>query len=588
MKKIIFGLLTLILLSIAQINPVGASVNDFTIKDFQADYYLAKDDKGYSTLKTIESITATFPEINQNHGIERVIPLQYDGHDVNLELQSVTDINGVAVKYSTSETNNNLVIRIGDAGSFVHGDKQYIITYSQKNITKSFSDTADDEFYWDVNGTGWSQPFTSVTARLHLDSSVAGLLNDKQSCYYGAEGANNKCQIIKSDDGLIAMATNLKAGENMTIAVGFKQNSFQIYQMSMHELISRNIVLIEAVFVILLLTAVLIIKITKDKSAPGRGTIVAEYLPPKNIDVPMASVIYISPITWVSATYIDLAVRHKIRIIKNDDSGFFKKVFTLELLSVDGLTATEKAVVVALFGADCQVGKKYEIKSNKQDYKLSSALTKIYKGVQNQAKTNGYYLVNKKPHLMMLLLSVFILVQSIILGFIFNYNDSNIIVFIIGLFGTSIALIIKSFQKPLSPIGRELSDYLKGLKLYIKIAEEDRIKFLQSPSGAAQAAVDVKDTGAVLRLYERVLPYAVLFGIESEWTKVLGKYYDQQNTNPDWYVSNSMFNSAMFASAISSFSSSAASATYTSSSSGGSSGGGFSGGGGGGGGGGGW
>lgn len=588
MKKIIFGLLTLLILSAVQINPVGASVNDFTIKDFQADYYLNKDSKGYSTLKTVELITATFPDSNQNHGIERVIPLQYDGHDVNLELQSIKDTNGADVKYSTSKSNNNLVVRIGDAGSFVHGDKQYVVSYNQKNVTKTFSNTADDEFYWDVNGTGWSQPFTSVTARLHLNADVAGLLNDKQSCYYGAEGANNKCQIIKSDDGLIATATNLKAGENMTIAVGFKQNSFQAYRMSLSEFIARNIIWIEAVFVMLLIVAVLIIKITKDKSAPGRGTIVAEYLPPKGIDVAMASVIGGNSLTWVSATYIDLAVRHKIRIIKNEDSGLFKKIFTLELLSVDGLTATEKDVVAALFGADCQVGKKYEIKSNKQDYKLSSALTKIYKGVQNQAKANGYYLVNKKPHSIMLLLSAFILVQSIILGFVFNYNDSNIIVFMIGLFGTSIALIIKSAQKPLSSTGREISDYLKGLKLYIKIAEEDRIKFLQSPSGAAQAAVDVNDTGAVLRLYERVLPYAVLFGIESEWTKVLGKYYEQQNTNPDWYVGDSIFNSVMFASAISSFSSSAASATYTSSSSGGSSGGGFSGGGGGGGGGGGW
>jgi len=84
-------------------------------------------------------------------------------------------------------------------------------------------------------------------------------------------------------------------------------------------------------------------------------------------------------------------------------------------------------------------------------------------------------------------------------------------------------------------------------------------------------------------------PYAILFGIESEWTRVLGKYYEQENVTPDWYVGSTMFNAAVFSSAVSSFSTSAAaSSTYTSSSSGGSSGGGFSGGGGGGGGGGGW
>jgi len=141
--------------------------------------------------------------------------------------------------------------------------------------------------------------------------------------------------------------------------------------------------------------------------------------------------------------------------------------------------------------------------------------------------------------------------------------------------------------------GLALKRYLEGLKLYISVAEKDRIKMLQSPEGAEKVQSFVEgdpsaDPKLLIKLYERVLPYAVLFGQEKEWNTQLGKYYETAGSQPDWYAGRTAFNAALFSSAMSSFSTSASSASSFSSSSGGSSGGGFSGGGGGGGGGGGW
>jgi uncharacterized membrane protein YgcG len=112
---------------------------------------------------------------------------------------------------------------------------------------------------------------------------------------------------------------------------------------------------------------------------------------------------------------------------------------------------------------------------------------------------------------------------------------------------------------------------------------------LQSPEGAQKVGgVDLNDGAQLVKLYERVLPYAVLFNQEKEWTKRIGDYYAKANTSPDWYAGNAVFNAAVFSSAISNFSTAASYSSASSSSTGGSSGGGFSGGGGGGGGGGGW
>ena len=136
--------------------------------------------------------------------------------------------------------------------------------------------------------------------------------------------------------------------------------------------------------------------------------------------------------------------------------------------------------------------------------------------------------------------------------------------------------------------GLELSVYLKGLKEYISLAEAERIEFLQSVKGA-----DTSPTG-IIKLHEKLLPYAVLFGVEKSWMAELAHYYElTPEAKPEWYIGTGIISTSDFSSAMHSIS--AGTSSISASSTGGSSssfsgggGGGFSGGGGGGGGGGGW
>ena len=152
----------------------------------------------------------------------------------------------------------------------------------------------------------------------------------------------------------------------------------------------------------------------------------------------------------------------------------------------------------------------------------------------------------------------------------------------------SIILAFASRGWSLTDKGLSLRRYLKGLKMYIGVAEAERLNILQSPEGAEKIVVDVNDGKQLVKLYERVLPYAVLFGQEKNWSKQMGKYYEQVGEAPDWYVGQGAFNAVAFSSGLSGLSTAAGHASDYSSTSGGSSGGGFAGGGGGGGGGGGW
>src|SRR5690606_31484624 len=96
-------------------------------------------------------------------------------------------------------------------------------------------------------------------------------------------------------------------------------------------------------------------------------------------------------------------------------------------------------------------------------------------------------------------------------------------------------------HRPLTTAGAELREHLLGLREYIRLAEADRLQMLQSVSGAERVA---GPGGDVIKIYERLLPYAVLFGLERQWAAELGKYYDE--TPPDWYNGSSGFHIATF------------------------------------------
>jgi uncharacterized membrane protein YgcG len=120
--------------------------------------------------------------------------------------------------------------------------------------------------------------------------------------------------------------------------------------------------------------------------------------------------------------------------------------------------------------------------------------------------------------------------------------------------------------------------------MFIEWAEEDRIRMLQSPQGAERARVDASDPRQMLKLYEALLPFAVVFGQEKQWAGQLAVYSAAAGTAPVWYygLNGGGFNADAFSTGIATLSA----AAMSSSSSGGAGGGGSAGGGGGGGGGG--
>lgn len=566
-----------------QLYALGASAaaNDFTISDFKVEYYLSKDADGRSLLKTVESIKADFPSTNQSHGIERAIPKKYDGHTTHLDVLSVKNEKGTPLAYDTYGANGNLVLRVGDEDTYVHGTQTYVLTYAQTDVTRSFQDTNDDEFYWNTNGTDWKVPIQNLTVRLHVDETVAESLTKKASCYQGVQGATSTCVLTKTGTTYEASATRLHAGENVTIAIGFKPHTFAGFVPTKTDVFMRYWVTAVIATSIASIVALVWLSIWWYRLSDRRkewDPIVPEYIPPKGFSVMTSGNILGITYGATTAQLLDFAVRHYVKIYEMKPKGWLKMTdYEIEIIRDTGdLRAEEKEILFDMFGT-LAVGSRLSMKKMSMDASVakrtSDDAAKLKKLVRGEYALREK---NKAASKKFTRTGIVFTVLAVVL-----LSPGFLVVAIVAYIGAATLW-------PLTDKGLGLVRYLKGLKLYIKVAETERLKMLQSPEGAEKVSVDTNDQVQLVTLYERVLPYAVLFGQEREWNKRIGAFYETAGTYPEWYVGYGAFNAAAFSSSMTSFVTTSNYSPASSSAAGGSSGGGFSGGGGGGGGGGGW
>lgn len=641
--KIIACLLALTF-SFAHIQSVSAaSAQDFYFKDFTADYYLTKQEDGTSNLHVKETMTAVFPETDQNHGITRIIPFTNQG-GANRTIGSQSDMHLTVLRNSDPEPVANVetsfdsyVIYVGSADTYVHGEQTYTLEYDYTDVITEFDQFGNNvsgqdsatkvfqELYWDTNGNGWRQTFEKLTANLHLDPSIQdAVISGKTSCYVGRYGENgsDRCTITTTADGFSFTASKLNSGENLTFAVDFQPGTFSVQ-------IETSYILV-VIFLIILAFCIwaIIAKFLawKKLAYPNRKLYKSlfetpQYLPPEDKDIHVAEGGYAylkkTKPSYV-ATLLELAVSKAITITKVSDATLLKKATWAIHVNADPSTFSKPQLYMLRILAnelEIKQGDDIEIKKRTATTTLASYARLYDTSSESTLKNKGYLekdnSTKKKGNLPIIIFFVlfwgFAFLSAIASEWVeglFDCLDASLnYSYIVGediiptlIFFTIVATIITciilsrqitKFSK-YTESGIRLVNYLEGLELYIKMAEADRLAFLQSVKGA-----DTSEKG-IVKLYEKLLPWACLFGQEKSWMEELSRYYEVADI-PET-INSDVVNGIIAANIVSSINSTIqSSTTYYQSSGGGSSsgssgggGGGFSGGGGGGGGGGGW
>jgi len=544
---------------------INNSVSGERIEDFQSDIVVSKD----GSIQVTETIKYFFDF--PRHGIYRNIPFtKYDKgkrYDVDFKFDKVKDENGKKYKASTSKSGEQWVLKIGDPNRTISGEHIYVISYEARGELGYFSD--HDELYWNVTGNGWDVPIKKTTVKITLPKTLTPE-QIKLICYTGPyESTKQNC--TGTTDGATTIFTTtlfLNSSEGLTFVLGFPKGIVEILKPEIfvpffdrwYGKVTLVGILIGIFLWYIVLPIYLIVKWFRFGRDPEVGVAVRATFDPPRVEEqtqggrspPKIGKRFLTPAETgalidenvnnrdIFSTIVDLARRGYLKISepKNKEFHLIKLVPPKKEL----LLPFEKTLYDGLF----EDGDDVEIKK----IKLYVTTAAVQKELYALIVKHGYFTQNPNTTRM----------KYYGLGSVGLFTMNFVMAFIAFIFGRVMP------RKTL--LGAQTAKQAEGLKNFLS-SQERQLNF----------------QGEKQMLFEKLLPYAIAFGVEKQWAKRFEKF---DLKNPDWYegTSSTHFSAVLFASSMSnSYSSFATSATPPSSSgsgfSGGSSGGGGGGGGGG-------
>lgn len=573
-------------------NPVNAfATQDWRIQSFETVYNINPSADG--SMGISESINVYFDV--QKHGIFRDIPTYYDqgllkpGVNLKVDISKVFDANdGATHNYVESRNGDYLNLKIGDPNEYVSGEVNYTINYSTQNTVRFFED--HDELYWDVNGTNWPVSAGLVEATVNMSSEIFNAITET-ACYTGAIGSQSTdCKVtLDPENNSVSISSDrqLFNFENLSYVIAFEKGTFTppSFVEQWGGFIMKNIGILLPLPVFWLAFRYWS---KRGRDPKNNRSIVAQYDAPDDLRAAEVGTVadYTADNRDISATIIDLAIRGYITIedtTKREKTKNRKYIFHLKNADTSKLKTYEKTLLTGIF-SKYEVGEQVKLDSLKNKFYTTSA--KVKNELYSSLVDGGYFAAHPKTTMntmramgtVLVVLGLFSIgpTEARLLGWSLGLALSGAIIFGFG------ALMSKRTVK-----GVEAAQHSEGMKIYMELAEKDRMNVMQS--AGSRYIGDVTSPTFKVELFERLLPFAVALSVEKTWAKGFDDIYSEP---PEWYNGNwNTFNTVYMVNALSNgvnTMNTTLTSSPSSSSSSGVGGGGFSGGGFGGGGGGSW
>lgn len=583
-----FGISAMLLFSLAgpaSAQPVPDDPSVEQIQSFASDIDVRED----GTIAVTERIDYFFAA--PRHGIYRDIPVRYDvdGKTVIVPVQvlGVSDAEGNGIGYQVIKERNFTRVKIGDPNVTITGAQTYVISYSAAGAIRYGLENPDthkmqDQLYWNVTGFEWQVPIRRVSATVRLPAAAAEE-DIATKCYTGPYGSTAE-DCVKGARGSVA---SFGANDTLTAVVGFPEGivaKLLPKAPGILELAAPFLPLLLPVAVVGLLT---LLWWTRGRDPAGKGTLVVEYDPPQGLTPAEVGVILDEDagLKDVSAIIVDLAVRGYLKIREIEKQGLLLKSTDYEFERLKDFTndATlkpfEERLLVALFGG---AGKIARVSDIKEGHTFYDDLPKIKRKLYDRLTSDGYFPTDpakvRAAYAAVGIVVIVIMFMFVGPGFMFSGTVAGNTG--LGIFFSGVAVLLFAPLMPRkTPKGVEALEHALGFREYLDKAEKYRMKWQETEN-----------------VFEKFLPYAMVFGVVDKWTKA----FEGMNVPPPtWYEGRSAFgatgsfNPVMFYGALAAMNSSMSTAMtsrpqqsssgsgFSSGGGGGFSGGGFGGGGGG-------
>jgi uncharacterized protein (TIGR04222 family) len=517
------------------------------------------------------------------NGLYRTIPVQYEtpqlmNYSLRVNMQSITNESGEALRYETSRVGHYLKFKIyvPDAEDATH---TVVLHYLVSNALRFFED--HDELFWNVTGDEWDLPVGNAQAVVTLPTDVTGV---RAVAYTGAYGSRAQDATVEIEGSMVtvAMKRPLAFHEGLTVVVGWDKGF--VHQPTGPEKVAdfwRSNWPLLIPFLALFLMAWIWSKRGRN---PRRNPIAVQYGPPDELTPGEVGVLVDSSARMrdITATLVDLAVRGYLVIEEKDSSsmlGLHHKDYIFHLKKPasewSSLKPHEQELLAGVFGDGAAANQSVEL--NQLHNHFYTEVPGIRNSLLNGLVEHGYFL-HRPDYVRGAWIGIaFVVGFLLIIGGVVGGSKYGLepLPFIIA--GAVTGLIIFLFAGHMAPHtteGMRALEAALGFEDFLQHVESDQI-------------TRVEKTPA---LFEKFLPFAMALGVEKKWCGAFQGIFTQP---PSWYqggaygpnfypllfVNNLNFMSAQTASVMSSAPRSSGGSGFGG---GGFSGGGFGGGGGGG------
>lgn len=499
-------------------------------------------------LHVTESISDTLTPSRK--GITRVLIPHYDGQDLGLTDIAVRDPDGDEYPFEANDLPNGDVELLIDRNDPLV-ERQFDHTFDFRisyDMTRTVSTAGDiQEIYLNVNGTEWPNGFDSVRADLVIDASLAGHLTGDAACYQGRAGSTETCTITRDGDTFSAALTDVGAYENLTIAVGLEDGTVAdpLRPVGARSHGWWGIAGLIAIGLVALGIALLTRRIVRNPSPRELG-IVTQFSPPEGLEPVLAADFLGVPERGAAAHLAWLATEGLGQVTSSAEAAEPAPATSLspverarlrDDLKLTWFAPTEgpaskkmghdmRAITEALFGGP---GKERPLDRVRGIFPLREAQHRRDLALANKQLRKE---IRFGPVLLWL-------------GFLALLGYGLYQVWI-GLAGLGVAFLVAGviavmlvlWAFHLLPVhgrlterGREMQRHLAGLERFVTTSEGERIRWMNSVETAP------RDERSRVDLYEKLLPWAIVFGAEDSWRQVLGDMYSrfpEHEQQPGW------------------------------------------------------
>jgi uncharacterized membrane protein len=456
------------------------------------------------------------------NGIYRSIPLEYPApgglnYTLRLRIVSVTDDSGNSLRHEVDRVGDSRRVKMWVPGA-ENATRTIVLTYRTDNALRFFEEY--DELYWNVTGEEWDFPIQNVTAVVMLPDSVTGL---RTSSFTGARGSTEAAPVEQVGTTFTFRGTRpLGYREGLTIVVGWNPGVITrptATDKAVSVLMSNSILLAPIVAFLAMLT--LWRRFGRD---PDPGSVLVRYEPPPDMSPAEAGTLMddSADMRDITATLVDLAVRGFVRIDEKTKDQLFGLIssrdYEITLVHPEQwpqLKPHERALLQAL-----------SVHSHQDTVLLSDLKNEFYKHLPEIKKhlsrtlvDGGYYV--RRPDIVRVLwvaIAIGSAVAVVVVGGVLSsrFGITGVATAIAGAATLIVVAVFGWFMPRRTVTGARMHTWLRGFEEFLGRVEKDRLeRMVDSPA-----------------VFEKLLPYAMAFGVENNWARAFEGLATQP---PTWY-----------------------------------------------------